>query len=75
MPNLTFIANLKAVDAERPESSKTPHSEVSYINPSPVPQTTCSNCRNFIAPDRCKTVKAPVALTAWCSRYQPWDKT
>lgn len=69
MPHLTFISNLRSVNSERPEETKTPHSGVQYINPSPHPDGTCQVCANFIAPNRCKTVKGPIDLTGWCKRF------
>jgi hypothetical protein len=56
---------------ERDESAKSTHKSVNYENPAKMPETTCSNCVQFInaTPTRCKTVKLPIHATGWCKRH------
>jgi hypothetical protein len=56
---------------ERSEHAKSTHKSVQYENPARMPDTTCSNCTQFInaEPVRCKTVKLPIHRTGWCKRH------
>jgi hypothetical protein len=58
------------------ESAKYSHAAVNYVPcaSESLNQLTvydqCGNCENFVAPDGCKHVKSPIAITGWCEMYE-----
>jgi len=59
---------------ERPEAQKTPHSLVEYTPKSPYPSRRCIRCAHFLKPNRCETVRSPIAPGGWCRRFERKEK-
>jgi hypothetical protein len=55
---------------ERPEAQKTRHELVEYTPKSPHIAERCARCEHFIRPNRCETVKSPIAAAGWCKRFE-----
>jgi len=56
--------------AERPEREKFDQAEVHYERRSTHLFQRCRNCKHFIRPNRCESVKSPIAPAGWCVRYE-----
>jgi hypothetical protein len=63
-----------AAEHELPEGQKTPHHGVSYVAVAEG-SDDCGDCKNFIRPHRCRTVKTPVESSGWCVRFAEKEKT
>ena len=62
-----------AAEHELPPGQKSPHHAVNYTSISKSDED-CDDCRNFIKPNRCRTVASPISPEGWCIRFVRYRK-
>jgi uncharacterized protein with PIN domain len=55
---------------ERAEEQKSTHSAVDYTPHAAIESERCALCNQFIRPNRCETVKKPIAAAGWCKEFE-----
>lgn len=70
MTHTAFITHIKTLQTEWPEEAKDSHSTVHYTLHTKDMSEQCQGCRNFIQPNRCRTVVSPISITGYCDRFR-----